>query len=148
MALMTTSQTKKVVNLLGGAKVFHRKLLDSNEMAEVLRAGFPFAAFQALVKAIAAKPVDLAEVLGMAERTLARRKGGKFKPIESDRLYRVAYITMLATETLGSLEKARDWLFAPNRALGGLTPISGLDTEIGQRQVEDILSRINYGIYS
>ncbi len=53
-----------------------------------------------------------------------------------------------AVEVLGSLEKARDWLKAPNRALGCEIPLDLLDTEIGTRQVEEVLLRINVAIFS
>ena len=91
----------------------------------------------------------LAELLGVAPRTLARRKKGQqLWPTESDRLYRVAYITALAVDVLGSMEKAKRWLSAENRALGGSAPIGVLDTEIGERQVEELLQRIHYGVFS
>jgi len=72
----------------------------------------------------------------------------QLSPIESDRLYRIAFIAYMASEVLGSIDKARTWLQGANRALGGHSPISRLDTEIGERQVEDLLNRINYGIVS
>ena len=37
------------------------------------------------------------------------------------------------------------WLKRSNRALGGVAPIAAMDTEIGARQVENILGRIAYG---
>ncbi|MBV8810403.1 MAG: DUF2384 domain-containing protein [Acidobacteriaceae bacterium] len=37
---------------------------------------------------------------------------------------------------------------APNRALGGETPLDQLDTDTGARVLEDILGRIAYGVYS
>ena len=48
----------------------------------------------------------------------------------------------------GSIDKARVWLKSPNRALGGEVPLDLLDTEIGAHQVEDVLLRLNYGIFS
>ena len=63
-------------------------------------------------------------------------------------MYRIAYIARMATDVFGTLEKARAWLHAENQALGGNTPISFLDTEVGERQVEDLLNRINYGVLS
>jgi putative toxin-antitoxin system antitoxin component (TIGR02293 family) len=51
----------------------------------------------------------------------------------------------LAREYLGDRERARRWLKVPNRALGGLAPVAALDTELGARQVENILGRIAYG---
>jgi putative toxin-antitoxin system antitoxin component (TIGR02293 family) len=140
--------TEKVVALLGGNRVFGSRLSDAQEMQEALRRGFPFAAFAELMRVLELRPQDLADLLGVASRTLARRKASKqLTAIESDRLYRVAYITLVASEVLGSIEKARSWLRSENRALGGHPPLLLLDTEVGERRVEDLLNRINYGIY-
>jgi uncharacterized protein (DUF2384 family) len=49
---------------------------------------------------------------------------------------------------LGALAKARLWLLAPNRALGGEVPLQMLDTDIGARQVEEVLLRLSYGVFS
>jgi putative toxin-antitoxin system antitoxin component (TIGR02293 family) len=68
--------------------------------------------------------------------------------MESDRLYRVAYIAYVAAATLGGLEPSRTWLSRPNRGLGGVSPLSLLDTDIGCRQVEELLARLNHGIFS
>ena len=35
-----------------------------------------------------------------------------------------------------------------NRALGGAVPIDQLDTDLGAKEVENILGRIAYGVYS
>ena len=64
---------------------------------------------------------------------------------ESDRLYRLARILVLAKHYLGDDAKAMRWLRRSNRALGGRVPIDALDTEIGARAVEAILGRIAYG---
>jgi putative toxin-antitoxin system antitoxin component (TIGR02293 family) len=49
---------------------------------------------------------------------------------------------------LGDKPTAVQWLLTPNRALGGERPLDRLDTDIGAREVEDILGRIAYGVYS
>jgi putative toxin-antitoxin system antitoxin component (TIGR02293 family) len=49
---------------------------------------------------------------------------------------------------IGDEQKAVQWLLAPNRALGGERPLDRLDTDLGTRDVEDILGRIAYGVYS
>lgn len=145
----TAREAKKIVALMGGKRVFRSRFRDADDIQEALRKGFPFAAFEALLRVLEVRPQDLADLLGVASRTLARRKKSQqLSPIESDRLYRVASITLMASEVLGSTAKARTWLQRENRALGGYAPISLLDTEIGERQVEDLLNRINYGIYS
>jgi putative toxin-antitoxin system antitoxin component (TIGR02293 family) len=60
----------------------------------------------------------------------------------------LARIIAQATATLGSETKAVGWLRCPNRALGNVPPLELLDTDIGVRQVEDILGRIEHGIIS
>ncbi len=145
----TDDETRRAVDLLGGRRVFVRRISDASDMQGELRRGFPYAAFESLSSALDVRSADLAGLLGVAARTLARRKtSGQLSPTESDRLYRVVFVTLRATEVLGSLEKAKSWLHKENRALGGGSPISVLDTEIGERQVEDLLTRIEHGIHS
>ena len=62
--------------------------------------------------------------------------------------YRLARILKAAADTLGSVDKARVWLGRPHCALGGVPPLALLDTEVGARQVDDALTRINYGMYA
>lgn len=66
----------------------------------------------------------------------------------SDQSERVARIIAKAVEVLGSLEHAQAWLKSPNRALGGEVPLDLLDTEIGARQVDEILIRLDFGMFS
>jgi putative toxin-antitoxin system antitoxin component (TIGR02293 family) len=51
----------------------------------------------------------------------------------------------MAHDFLGGRERATSWLKRPNRALGGVAPVEAMDTELGARQVENILGRIAYG---
>jgi putative toxin-antitoxin system antitoxin component (TIGR02293 family) len=57
----------------------------------------------------------------------------------------MARLLALARETLGDGARASRWLKRSNRALGGVAPIAAIDTELGARQVENILGRIAYG---
>jgi putative toxin-antitoxin system antitoxin component (TIGR02293 family) len=91
----------------------------------------------------------LAEVLNISSRTFDRRlKGGVLSPTESDSLARVARLLERATEIFGSVEKARGWMSTPLAALGGETPLQRADTSVGAMQVDDLLGRIDYGVYS
>lgn len=50
-----------------------------------------------------------------------------------------------AQDAFGDHEIARAWLRAENIGLGGCTPLSMLDTDIGSREVEKILVAIAHG---
>ena len=119
------------------------------ELRDAVRSGLPFSSFVALTTQLEISPQRFAAVFGIPPRTLARRKEARhLNPQESDRLYRVARAVSQAVEVLGSIDKARVWLKTPNRALGCEMPLDLLDTEIGARQVEEVLLRLNYGIFS
>lgn len=137
-----------VAALLGGPKVLGG-IAGAHGLVQVLRRGLPYASLQALSDLLKVDLGEVSAVVGIATRTLGRRKHEKqLSPIESDRLYRVASVTQLAVEALGGVEKAGLWLKRPNRSLGGEAPFSLLDTEIGVRQVEQALLQLNYGIFT
>ena len=68
--------------------------------------------------------------------------------LESERVLRVARTLTRATEVLGSAEKARRWMRKANRALGGESPLSMLDTDLGTQAADEVLTRIEHGVFS
>ena len=136
-------------DLVGAASILHLQATSFAELRDAVRNGLPYSAFVALTKQLEISPQHFTTVFGIPPRTVARRKEARYlSPQESDRLYRVSRAVSQAVEVLGSIEKARGWLKAPNRGLGCELPLDLLDTEIGARQVEEVLLRLNYGIFS
>lgn len=138
------NELRAVVSELGGEKTLRRPLLNDRDMCEAIREGFPPAVIPELMRASGLSLKELANALDLSPRSLQRRRG-RLARFESDRLYRLARIVALADEYLGDHERAMNWLKRPNRALGGAAPIAAIDTELGARQVENILGRIAYG---
>jgi putative toxin-antitoxin system antitoxin component (TIGR02293 family) len=135
-----------VVEELGGKHTLGRTLASEDDMREAIRQGFPPAVVEELMRASGLTLKELAAALDLSPRSLQRRRrSGRLARYESDRLYRLARIIALANQFIGDHEKAVRWLKRPNRALGGITPVGALDTELGARQVENILGRIAYG---
>jgi putative toxin-antitoxin system antitoxin component (TIGR02293 family) len=89
-----------------------------------------------------------AHLVGMAPRTLARRKEeARLHPEESDRLIRAARIFSRALDLFGGdVASARGWLSRPQPALGGATPLDYAASELGSREVENLIGRLEYGI--
>jgi putative toxin-antitoxin system antitoxin component (TIGR02293 family) len=138
-----------VVKGLGGKATLGRALTSEHEMREAIRQGFPPAVVKELMRASGLTLKELANALDLSPRSLQRRRRtGRLRRYESDRLYRLARVVALADEFLGDHERAVRWLKRPNRALGGTAPVTALDTELGARQVENILGRIAYGSVS
>jgi len=141
-----TNELRAVVEGLGGKQILGRTLSSEDEMRQAIREGFPPRVVEQVMRASGLTLKELASALDLSPRSLQRRRsGGRLARYESDRLYRLARIVVLADEFLGDHEKAIRWLKRPNRALGGASPVEALDTELGARQVENILGRIAYG---
>jgi putative toxin-antitoxin system antitoxin component (TIGR02293 family) len=53
-----------------------------------------------------------------------------------------------ADDIFGDVASARAWLTHKQPGLGGAVPLDFARTEIGAREVENLLGRIEYGVYS
>lgn len=141
--------TDTLVEALGGHKVFKRRIANLDDLRDVVKAGLPYASLEALISKFGLGRDEASAALHLPHRTIARRKQEqKFHADESDRVLRFARASTLAAATLGSDEKAAQWLRRPNRALGNKPPLDLLDSDIGTRQVEEVLGRIAHGIAS
>jgi putative toxin-antitoxin system antitoxin component (TIGR02293 family) len=139
-------QTAALVEALGGKKVLKRRITNLDELRETVKAGLPYASLEALIDRFGLAREEAAAALHLPQRTIARRKKEqKLQADESDRLLRLARISAQAAVTLRSEEKAAQWLRRRNRALGNQTPLDLIDSDIGTRQVEEILGRIEHG---
>jgi putative toxin-antitoxin system antitoxin component (TIGR02293 family) len=114
-----------------------------------IEGGLSFRAVQNLQKALAIPMETLASVLGMSRATLHRRKNqGKIDKGESERLVRYQRLLKKAEDVFGDTKNAREWLTRKQAGLGHVAPLEFAKTEIGAREVENLLGRIEYGVYS
>ncbi len=131
-------------NLIGRVTVTEEPVFSL--LRSTIKAGLPRSAFERVKVAIDTSAKELSEVTEISARTVSRRE--RFKPDESDRIFRVASAFQKAVEVFEDLEAARRWFSTPKRALGGLRPIECCDTDTGASEVEDLLSRISDGVFT
>lgn len=123
--------------------------LSPGRLIEAIRAGLPVQELEALQTSLDVPMDKLAPKLGMSKATLHRRKAqGRLGPMESDRVIRFARLMGKAVEVMEGEHAARRWLTSPQVGLGGAVPLDYAETEVGGREVEDLLGRIEYGVYS
>ena len=121
---------------------------DIGELVRLVKAGLPFDRLVKFQKK-AAIPMDaLARLAGIPPRTLARRQHeGRLKPDESDRVLRLSTLFDLATDLFeGDTAAARHWLGSPQLGLGGEVPFAFASTEVGAREVENLILRLEHGV--
>ena len=115
-----------------------------------IEAGLPFKALESLAALSGLSVTLIASVLGIPERTLARRKAaGRFASDESERLLRISTVFEKAVGLFeGDVTGAVTWLTSPKRVLGNRTPLAYSRTELGAREVESLIGRLEYGVFS
>ena len=122
---------------------------DLNDLIGILKQGLPVGVFDSLRDRLDVPEKMLASTVNIAYRTLSRRKKeGRLKTDESERVLRIAKLYEKALDVLEDAELARQWFKMPSKALGGKTPLQFADTEPGATEVEDLLGRIEYGVFS
>lgn len=118
-----------------------------------------FTSFKALEKGIPAAWARSLESQGLTrddirriipDRTLDRRiaAGENLKIEEADGLARLLRVVKAARDLFENDENADTFLRSPNPALGDRIPIHMAQTDIGAREVETIIGRLAYGVYS
>ncbi len=120
------------------------------KLIAVVQAGLPFRELEDLQSCLDMPSEKLAPMLGISKATFHRRKGaaGRLPPAVSDRVVRYARLLGQASRVFDNLEAAKRWLHAPQVGLGGAVPLSYASTEIGAREVENLLGRIENGVFT
>lgn len=110
--------------------------------------GFAASVVDALTASLATSRSTVQEILSLSARTYARRlASGRLSAEESDRALRLARVAAYAEEVLGGREAGIAWLHAPNRELGGRSPLALLRSDAGATLATDVLTRLEHGVF-
>jgi len=140
---------RELGEILGGPGVIAREPATPYEWVRHVEAGLPAASAVAFKNALGLTNEELAALLGVSSRTLARWQPGKSRldAVSGDRLLRSARLFSIAIEVLEDSDAAARWLKSPQRALAGAIPLQLARTDVGARAVEVLLGRMEHGVY-
>lgn len=126
------------------------QIYDVVRLMDRVERGFSYNALERFQRNIAWSYVDVLSWLQISQRTFTRRrKEGRLSPEESDRLLRASRIFAKAVELFeGDPDAAADWLSTSQHALGGAIPVDFAKTEIGAREVENLIERLEEGVFT
>jgi putative toxin-antitoxin system antitoxin component (TIGR02293 family) len=114
-----------------------------------IKKGLKFASIRLLETAYRATQKEIAQALSIPNATLNRRKKeGRLHADESDRVVRLARLKDAALALMNSDDAAVTWLRTPLEILGGESPLEHASTELGARDVEDLIGRLRHGVFS
>ena len=119
------------------------------ELAQMVRAGLPYKTLARFQEESELTMDSIALVMQIPRRTMARRKvQGRLTPQESERMVRLLVIYDKAVQLFeGNMPAARTWLSTPTKSLSNQTPLRAAETEFGARAVEDLIGRLEHGVF-
>ncbi len=142
----------KVVDLLGGHKLLKRHLASKLDVHEIIVARLPKGALKYVVMRVTTLRQDeVANAVGISVRTiqrLAEAPSALLTKEQSGCTWKFAEVLSKATDVMGSREDAERWLKTPALALEQRRPIDLLTTVAGTELVEQLLGRLEYGVYT
>lgn len=142
--------SRRVMRFRGRGASLGLAASNAAELIQQVERGFSFAALQTLEFNSGLALSLLASIIGIPERTLARRKtAGKLASDESERLLRISNLFEKCVELFeGDVAAAVNWLTTPKKALHQEPPLMYARTEFGAREVEDLIGRLEQGVFS
>ena len=129
------------------------KSLDNNDIFKLIkttRAGVGYETFNRLTGSFPLNSTDWSRILNVSERTIQRyrREKKRFDSIHSERLLLIMLLFKKGDEIFESTSNFISWINSKNISLGGIAPISLLDSAFGINMIKDELLKIEHGILS
>jgi putative toxin-antitoxin system antitoxin component (TIGR02293 family) len=124
--------------------------LATDDLIDAVQRGLSFRALETFSSETGFAPSSVASMIQIPERTFARRRStGRLSPDESERLLRISTIFEKAVALFeGNVGEAIEWLTKPKKALGDKDPLSYSRSEIGAREVENLIGRLEHGVFT
>jgi putative toxin-antitoxin system antitoxin component (TIGR02293 family) len=141
------SYLKDVLSL----SVQERKQVTSTlDLIPLSKTGLPVSALKHLQDKLRISHREMSDLVGMSESTLQRRyrSGKRLSELESQTVLQLAELWSQGAEIFQDEADLRAWLRSENTALGGQSPLELLATPLGRFHVQEVLLRLEWGIYS
>jgi putative toxin-antitoxin system antitoxin component (TIGR02293 family) len=139
--------TKDIVRVMAGRRGFRKKIRTLGELRKAVSEGLPKSALRNAASSVAMGESANQIIYRVVPRgTYSKRK--KLSQAESERTERLARIVATAQFVFDGDEIARRFLNVSHPLLGGETPLELSYSELGAREVEELLWRIFYGVPS
>jgi putative toxin-antitoxin system antitoxin component (TIGR02293 family) len=137
---------KRVASLLGGTSKLGKEIKSDRDLEKLVIAGLPSESVKIVVDRI--YPNALNQYYEVVPRSTLNRKLSSKSPLPiqySEKLERLARIYAFALEVWGLEADAREFMSKSHPMLDDRTPFEACMTELGARQVEQILGRLLFG---
>lgn len=139
---------ERVAEVLGGPRTLKHRVRTLMDLHDVVAEGLPKTSVHAVFThlsqhySVALQPLrDF-----VAPPATLKRRRTRLSPTESQRLERLARIIAMTEGVWGGRVAAAEFLTREHPKLGGRTPLQMAATDLGVRQVEELLAAIEFGL--
>lgn len=116
------------------------------ELSAAVARGLPKSALRACVQRVIDDRREQRRMMYAIVPEATYKRRDHLKPEESERTERLGRVIATAEYVWDDRQEARRFLTAPNPTLGGQRPIDVARSELGARQVEELLWQIFHGL--
>jgi putative toxin-antitoxin system antitoxin component (TIGR02293 family) len=142
-----TIEPTRVAEIMGGSQVLGHSVRSLQDLSHAVLRGLPKDALKRTVRRVFPEAAEANEIMNrIVPSATYKRRRNTLKVDESERTERLARIIASAEYVWADAGKARHWLTKPHPELGRKSPVDLALSELGARQVEDLLDRIFYGL--
>jgi putative toxin-antitoxin system antitoxin component (TIGR02293 family) len=141
-------RAESIADVMGGATILGSRIRSVRDLERAISRGIPKRALRVTVERVYVSAGDVRRVMAriVPEATFKRRV--RLSHAESERTERLARVIAAAEHAWSDQQDAREWLTRAHPELGRRAPLDLALTELGARQVEELLDRLFYGIPS
>ena len=129
-----------VARVLGGKRVLGEEIRTLGALRHAVNKGLPVEALHHTTGYVTSSPREAIQLRDrLVPPATRKRRKGRLKPAESERVERIARVMALAEHVWQNPDDARAFLHQPHPLLENHAPLEVAQTELGARQVEDLL---------
>lgn len=141
-------RAESIADVMGGTAVLGSSIRSIRDLEKTVSRGIPKRALRVTVERVYASAGEVRRVMSriVPEATFKRRV--RLSHAESERTERLARVIAAAEHVWNDKGDAREWLTKAHPELGRRAPLDLAMTELGARQVEELLDRLFYGVPS
>jgi putative toxin-antitoxin system antitoxin component (TIGR02293 family) len=141
-----TINAARVADMMGGERTLGERIRNVGQLRRAVEMGLPVSALDEVVRHVSRDDRSAAELkYRIVPKTTLRRRQ-KLDPEESMRLERLARMTALAEYVWNDAELAHLFLTSVQPQLEGERPVDLSRSDLGTRQVEDLLTKMEYSL--
>lgn len=135
-----------IAELMGGKEVLGREVRTLADLERLVTEGLPRAALEHVAEHVFPEPARRRALIHSVVPESTFRRRVRLTPVESERAERLARVMAEVYRLWRDKADTREFVTRPHPLLGGRSPLQAAMTNLGLREVEQLLAKIEFGL--